>query len=241
MVKNPHEDLGGKRSRGMLMTHKMRSAWVVSASPRAGSAIAGAILSVAIIYCGPATAAEPWPNTPSELQKLIYSPWIKLCGKGNYPYAKEVCATGKGARTEAGQMVMAALIEPEGQPNKLFRVILPSPLELRYGTRIIIDKEPPISSTSFACSAIGCKADYEATPELVNKLKKGRMLQIQAINHAAAVITFLLPLVDSSRNRFAGANEGPAIDPKAFEKQQTKQGKRCDPMTLYWCRVLSDF
>jgi hypothetical protein len=36
----------------------------------------------------------------------------KFCGKGSDPGAKEVCFTGKNARTEAGQpVVAAALIE----------------------------------------------------------------------------------------------------------------------------------
>jgi invasion protein IalB len=160
---------------------------------------------------------------PSEMPQLIYSPWAKFCGKGNDPGAKEVCFTGKDARTEAGQpVVAAALIEPEGEPKKLFRVTLPSPLQLQYGTRLIVDKEPPISGAFFTCFANGCMADYEATPELVGKLKKGQMLQIQAINLAAAAITFPLPLADNSGNSFMKANEGPPTDPKVFEEQQKK-------------------
>src|SRR5215470_13889324 len=117
-----------------------------------------------------------------EMPQLVYSPWAKFCGKGNDPGAKEVCFTGKDARTEAGQpVVAAALIEPEGEPKKLFRITLPSPLQLQYGTRIVIDKEPPISGAFFTCFANGCMSDFEATPELVTKLKKGQMLQIQAI------------------------------------------------------------
>jgi len=157
------------------------------------------------------------------MPQLIYSPWAKFCGKGNDPGAKEVCFTGKDARTEAGQpVVAAALIEPEGEPKKLFRVTLPSPLQLQYGTRIVIDKEAPISGAFFTCFANGCMADYEATPELVTKLKKGQMLQIQAINLAAAAITFPLPLADNSGNSFQKANEGPPTDPKVFEEQQKK-------------------
>jgi invasion protein IalB len=166
---------------------------------------------------GPAQAGAP------EMPQLIYSPWAKFCGKGNDPGAKEVCFTGKDARTEAGQpVVAAALIEPEGEPKKLFRVTLPSPLQLQYGTRIIIDKEPAISGAFFTCFANGCMADYEATPELVGKLKKGQMLQIQAINLAAAAITFPLPLADTSGNSFQKANDGPPTDPKVFEEQQKK-------------------
>jgi invasion protein IalB len=164
-------------------------------------------------------AAPAAPETP----QLVYSPWAKFCGKGNDAGAKEVCFTGKDARTEAGQpVVAAALIEPEGEPRKLFRVTLPSPLQLQYGTRIVIDKEAPISGAFFTCFANGCMADYEATPELVSKLKKGQMLQIQAINLAAAAITFPLPLADNSGNSFQKANEGPPTDPKVFEEQQKK-------------------
>jgi invasion protein IalB len=167
------------------------------------------------------------PGAPPEMPQLIYSPWAKFCGKGNDPSAKEVCFTGKDARTEAGQpVVAAALIEPEGEPKKLFRVTLPSPLQLQYGTRIIIDKEPAISGAFFTCFANGCMADYEATPDLVGKLKKGQMLVIQAINLAAAAISFPLPLTDTSGNSFQKANEGPPTDPRVFEEQQTKREKR---------------
>jgi invasion protein IalB len=169
-------------------------------------------------------AAQPtaMPAQPA-MPQLIYSPWAKFCGKGNDPSAKEVCFTGKDARTEAGQpVVAAALIEPEGEPKKLFRVTLPSPLHLQYGTRLIIDNDPPMSAPFFTCFANGCMVDFEATPELIGKLKKSQMLTIQAINIQAAPIQFQLPLIDTSGNSFAKANEGPPTDPKVFEEQQKK-------------------
>jgi invasion protein IalB len=182
---------------------------------------------------GPPQAAKEKPAAPGaptaqqgaapEMPQLIFSPWAKFCGKGQDPSAKEVCFTGKDARTEAGQpVVAAALIEPEGEPKKLFRVTLPSPLQLQFGTRLIIDKEQPIPGAFFTCFANGCMADYEATPDLVAKLKKGQMLQIQAINLAANAITFPLPLADEKGNSFQKANDGPPTDPKEFEAQQKK-------------------
>jgi invasion protein IalB len=170
----------------------------------------------------PGAPAQQQAGAP-EMPQLIYSPWAKFCGKGQDPNAKEVCFTGKDARTENGQpVVAAALIEPEGEPKKLFRVTLPSPLQLQFGTRLIIDKEPPIPGAFFTCFANGCMADYEATPELVGKLKKGQMLQIQAINLAANAIAFPLPLSDDKGNSFQKANDGPPTDPKVFEEQQKK-------------------
>jgi hypothetical protein len=81
----------------MLMTHKKRPAFVISASTLAGAAVAEAILSAGIISCAPAAAAEAQEGGPSKMPPLIYSPLAEFCGKGNAPGAKEVCFTGKGA------------------------------------------------------------------------------------------------------------------------------------------------
>jgi hypothetical protein len=60
-------------------------------------------------------------------------------------------------------------------------------------------------------------ADYEASDDMVQKLKKGQTLTIQAINLAGSAISFPLPLTD-----FAKAHDGPPTDPKVFEEQQKK-------------------
>jgi invasion protein IalB len=170
-----------------------------------------------------ASSSSPPANGDEQKQNLIYSPWAKFCGKGQDPNAKEVCFTGKDGRTEAGQPVVAvALIEPTGEPKKLFRVTLPSPLQMQYGTRLIVDQDPPLSGAFFTCFANGCLSDFEATPDLVARLKKGRMLQLQAINLAGNAVSFPLPLVDASGNSFRKAHEGPPTDPKVFEEQQKK-------------------
>jgi invasion protein IalB len=167
----------------------------------------------------PAQQAQPQAQAQQpaqEMPQLIYSPWAKFCGKGQEANAKQVCFTGKDARTETGvPVVAAALIEPDGEPKKLLRVTLPSPLQLQYGTRIIIDQQQPVSGPFFTCFANGCMADYEATADMIGKMKKGQMLTIQAINLAGSAISFPLPLTD-----FAKANEGPPTDPKVFEEQQ---------------------
>jgi invasion protein IalB len=156
--------------------------------------------------------STPWPEMP----RLIYSSWAKYCGKGQDATAKQVCFTGKDARSEAGQPVVAAvLIEPDGEPKKLFRITMPSPLQLQYGTRVIVDQQPPLTGPFFTCFTNGCMADYEATPDLIGKLKHGQMLTIQAINLAGSAISFPVTLVD-----FAKANEGPPTDPKVFAAQQ---------------------
>jgi invasion protein IalB len=204
------------------MTDSMRSTVLVSASTRAGVAVAAAFLSVAIISDGTATAAEPWPSAKAEIQQLVYSPWVKVCSSTNgIPGAKGMCRTGMDGRTKAGRRVVAAdLIDPAGASKKLFRITLPSWLQSRFGTRLIIDDGQPMSGAFSTCSINGCVADYEATPELISKLKKGRILQIEAIIYSEAATAFMLPLADSSGSSLAGASEGPPTDPKVFAEQQ---------------------
>jgi hypothetical protein len=67
------------------------------------------------------------------------------------------------------------------------------------------------------CFTNGCMADYEASNELIQKMKAGQGLVVQGINGAGQPISLVLPLQD-----FAKAYDGPPTDPKVFEEQQKK-------------------
>src|SRR6516162_4725173 len=172
-------------------------------------------------------APEAQQQAPAQAQgeqqqqvQLIYSPWTKLCLKGqnNEPNPKQVCFTGKDARIESGMPVVAAvLIEPEGEPKKLLRVTLPLGMQLVHGTRVIVDQNQPMTAPYVICFTNGCMADYDASGDLIAKLKKGQGLVIQAINSTGQPISLVLPLAD-----FAKAYDGPPTDPKVFEEQQKK-------------------
>jgi len=155
--------------------------------------------------------------------QLIFSPWTKFCLKGQPgqapdPNAKEVCFTGKDARVESGQPVAAAvLIEPQGADKKLLRVTLPLGMQLAHGTRLIVDQNQPMTAPYVICFTNGCMADYDASADLIGKMKKGQGLVIQAINATGQPISLVMPL-----NDFAKAYEGPPTDPKVFEEQQKK-------------------
>ena len=135
----------------------------------------------------PAAPAAPAPEAQQQAPaqghqqqqvQLIYSPWTKFCLKGqnNDPNAKQVCFTGKDARIELGMPVVAAvLIEPEGEPKKLLRVTLPLGMQLVHGTRVIVDQNQPMTAPYVICFTNGCMADYDASGDLIAKLKrKGR-------------------------------------------------------------------
>ena len=166
-------------------------------------------------------AQQPAPAQGGEQQpvQLIYSPWTKFCLKNqNDPNAKQVCFTGKDARIESGMPVVAAvLIEPEGEPKKILRVTLPLGMQLIHGTRVIIDQSQPMTAPYVICFTNGCMADYEATVDMIARMKKGQGLVVQAINSTGQPISLVMPLAD-----FAKAYDGPPTDPKVFEEQQKK-------------------
>ena len=166
----------------------------------------------------PAAAPEaPQQPAAADQPQLMYSPWMKICGKGPDTRGKQVCVITKDGRLENGQPVaIVQLFAPEGG-EKVLRVSVPLGMQLAHGTRMIIDQEQPLQEPYKICFPVGCMSDYPLTDDMLAKMKKGQMLTVQAINMQGTPISLPLPLVD-----FAKAYDGPATDPKVFEAQQRK-------------------
>jgi invasion protein IalB len=171
-----------------------------------------------------APAAQPaQPAQPGQQQaggdqpQLMYSPWMKVCGKGPDTNGKQVCVITKDGRLENGMPVaIVQLFEPEGG-QKVLRVTVPLGMQIAHGTRMLIDQGQPTQSPYNICFPVGCMADYQVTDDLIARMKKGQNIIVQAINMQGTPISLPLPL-----NDFAKAYDGPATDPKAFEEQQRK-------------------
>ena len=169
-----------------------------------------------------APAAQPAPQQPpqqgaADQPSLMYSPWMKVCGKGPDTNNKQVCVITKDGRLENGMPVaVVQLFEPEGE-QKVLRVTVPLGMQIQHGTRLLIDQDQPAQQPYRICFPIGCMADYPVPDDMIGKMKKGQVITIQAINMQGTPISLPLPLAD-----FAKAYDGPATDPKAFEEQQRK-------------------
>ncbi|HZT27517.1 MAG TPA: invasion associated locus B family protein [Pseudolabrys sp.] len=161
--------------------------------------------------------AQPQQEAGNGQPQLMYSPWMKVCGKGPDTNNKQVCVLTKDGRLENGMpVVVVQLFEPEGQP-KMMRVTVPLGMQLQHGTRVIIDQGTPINEPYKICFPIGCVSDYPVSDDMIKEMKKGKTITVQAINMQATPISLPLPL-----NDFAKAYDGPATDPKVFEAQQQK-------------------
>lgn len=211
------------------------------ASPRSwGRGLAAGLVAAGALAAVPASAQAPKPPAkPAQAQQpaqppqpqqpagqqqpgqqapqLMYSPWMKVCGKDQNTGNKQICVVTKDGRLENGMPVaIVQLFEPEGQP-KVLRVTVPLGMQLQHGTRVIIDQGAPANEPYKLCIPVGCMSDYPVTDDLIKNMKKGQMLTVQAINMQGTPISLPLPLAD-----FAKAYDGPATDPKVFEEQQRK-------------------
>lgn len=85
------------------------------------------------------------------------------------------------------------------------------------GSRFFMRLGEPIERPYVSCFANFCMAEYEAGPELIDQLKQGRDLELEAVDKADSPINLTVPLVD-----FANAYDGPAQEPKVFEESVEK-------------------
>lgn len=169
-----------------------------------------------------APAPSAAPGAPAEPQ-LTYSPWTKVCPpKAADPNAHQICFTGRDGRLPDGFMVVGVtLMEQEGTPDKILRVTINTPVGLLVHpsarVAVIVDQGQPMTAPLIACSIGGCITEYEASQELVDKLKKGQSIIVQAVTPARSPFSVAVPLPD-----FAKAYAGPPTDMNALEEQQKK-------------------
>jgi invasion protein IalB len=190
------------------------------------TATVAVVAAATLLAAPPALAQKKKPTPAAKLAakagangkpELMYSPWIKMCGKNKQTKDKKVCVLTKVGRLENGMPVaVVQLFEPEGLP-KMMRVTVPLGMQLQHGTRVIIDDGTPVNEPYRICIPRGCFSDYPVSDAMIKKMKKGHTLIVQAINAEGRKISLPLPLKD-----FAKAADGPPTDPKVFEKQQRK-------------------
>ena len=181
----------------------------------------------------PAQQQQAQQAPAGDQPQLIFSPWVKLCNKDADPKAKRICVTVKDGRVESGLLVVSvAIIEMDGEQKKLLRMSLPYGVALQHGTRLIVDQGTPATSPFVTCLPPvvppgGCIADYEASVDMINRMKKGQVLTVQAIHMNGQAMSPQMDLKD-----FAKAYDGPPTDPKVFEEQQKKLQDELQKLSL---------
>jgi invasion protein IalB len=183
-----------------------------------------------------APAQQTPPKTPAQAQTKQLTPeqkaaqekankeaeqsaWVKLCEKAKVKKGEkvdelEICLTHhERIDGTTGQVIVsAALREVQGAEKKHLMVMVPLGVALPAGLQIKIDDDKePMKLNYTICHPGGCTAEIEATPELINKLKKGKQMIVAAMNITAKPFFLPVPL-DGFERTIAGA----PVDPKLY-------------------------
>jgi invasion protein IalB len=181
--------------------------------------LVGAVLVITLILTAQSAADTLIPQSMQPFsaveQHLVFSPWTKFCQNREQANAHQVCFTGKNGRTDSGKSFLAAVVIDPGNDNeKILRVTLPLGMRLADGVWVAVDHDQPMNAPYVTCVLLGCIADYRASSGLIDKLKNGKNLVIQAADGEGNLISFVLPLLD-----FSETYDGPPTYHKSLEGQ----------------------
>ena len=116
------------------------------------------------------------------------------------------------------QPVLAvAIYDVAGQPAKVARFLMPLGFLISPGIRFGIDAGAQTDAKYAICFPNGCFAEAQVSTAFVDQMKKGKLLNINAQNQVARVVTFQVPL-----ENFGAGFDGQPIDPKILEEEQKK-------------------
>lgn len=160
----------------------------------------------------PPAAAAPAAPGGLEVPPLVYTPWTKFCNPQQH-----VCVTFKEGYLETGRlMVGATIIEPEGSTEKGMTITVPLGVVLQAGVKVVVDQGQPLNAQFTTCGT-GCVAEYELSPELLGKLKKGQSMVLRAVMPPNQPVNIPLALSD-----FGKAYDGQPSPPQELEERQRK-------------------
>lgn len=153
------------------------------------------------------------------------SAWVKLCEKAKVKKGEKVedidiCLTHhERIDGTSGQVIVsAALREVQGAEKKHLMIMVPLGVALPAGLQIKVDDDKEAMKLNYTiCHPGGCTAEMEATPELIEKLKKGKQMIVAAMNITAKPFFLPVPL-DGFERTIAGA----PVDPKLYAEARGK-------------------
>jgi invasion protein IalB len=152
------------------------------------------------------------------------SAWVKLCEKAPNVVdpkkgALNVCLThherldGNSGRV----LVSAAIRQVEGQDKQALMVMVPLGMALPPGVQVKVDDNKPVKLQYTLCHAAGCTAEAEATPTIIDEMKKGKQVVVAAINLAGKAIGFPVPLTG-----FNKALTGKPVDNEKYKEARKR-------------------
>jgi len=210
---------------------------------RAAAFCAGAGLA-AMLAVTPSLAQDK-PAAAADAKKQTQ--WVKLCdkiklspkgkdGKEAAPQEKELCSTMfEAIESNTGQIIVSVGLQTiEGAPKQVLAVMVPLGMVIPGGVKLAVYnkdqwdkaaknetielKDLTTVDLRFAhCLPVGCTAEMQATPEVIDSFKKGAGLAVHAIWTNGKQFTVPVPL-----NGFASALDGKPVDNMEYQENRKK-------------------
>ncbi len=172
--------------------------------------------------------------------------WVKLCdkikmkpktdAKDAKPEEKQLCSTMfEAIESSSGQLIVSVGVQQmEGAPKEVLAVMVPLGVVIPGGVKLAVYnkdqwdkasknekielKDLKTADLKFVhCLPVGCTAEAQATPEVLEMLKSNAGLAVLAIWANGNQFTVPVPL-----NGFAGALEGKPMDNKEYQANRKK-------------------
>jgi invasion protein IalB len=189
----------------------------------AGVAALGLAMSAAVAQDAAPDAGSAQPKAAAPAAAKATAPaadesaWVKLCMKNEQTGDKQICLVNhEGLEPNTGMVLVAAAVRTiEGDEKKHLLVRLPTAysLVMPAGVQIKIDEDEPIALQYAVCFPTSCQVQMELTPELFDKMRKGKQMVVAAINMQQKTMPFPVPLTG-----FSKAFDGAPVDNAAYEE-----------------------
>ena len=148
------------------------------------------------------------------------SAWVKLCSKNEQTGNKQLCLVKYeelDPNTGLRQIIVAARGgEGEDKQTLLLGVTTAYTLIMPAGVQIKIDDGEPISLQYDLCFPTSCQGELELTKDMFEKMRKGKLMVVAAMNMQQKALAFPVPLTGFGKT-FDGA---PADNAKYEEAQR---------------------
>jgi invasion protein IalB len=147
------------------------------------------------------------------------SAWVKVCAKNEHD--KQICLVKYEALDPktGGVLVAVAMRSTEGEEKQELLVNVPTAYSLMMpaGVRIKIDNDEPISLQYTVCLPTNCQVQTELTKQVLERLRKGNLMLVAAINTQQNPITFRVPL-----NGFGKTADGVPVDTAKYQETRRR-------------------
>ena len=159
------------------------------------------------------------PKAPTKTGEGEYSAWVKVCTRNEQN--KQVCLVKYEALDpKTGGVLVSVAVrtrESEDKHDLLVNVPTAYSLVMPAGVRIKIDTDEPASLQYTVCLPTNCQVQTELKTQLLERMRKGRLMLVGAIDAQQKAVTFRVPL-----NGFGKSLDGAPVDTAKYQETRAR-------------------